>query len=125
MRPLPIEPVAGTPAFVRGVSVIRGEPTPVVDLEALLERGPGSRAYGRFVTLKVGERRVALGVDSVVGVRTLEAATLGAMPPLLRDAAERVEALGAPDEQLLVVLRAARLVPDGVWTCLSAAKATG
>ena len=31
MRPLPIEPVAGTPGFVRGVSVIRGAPTPVVD----------------------------------------------------------------------------------------------
>ena len=33
MRPLPIEPVAGTPGFVRGVSVIRGAPTPVVDLK--------------------------------------------------------------------------------------------
>jgi chemotaxis signal transduction protein len=37
MRPLPIESVAGTPSFVRGVSVIRGVPTPVVDLKALLE----------------------------------------------------------------------------------------
>jgi chemotaxis signal transduction protein len=37
MRPLPIQPVAGTPSFVRGVSVIRGTPTPVVDLKALLE----------------------------------------------------------------------------------------
>ncbi len=37
MRPLPFKPVAGTPGFVRGVSVIRGTPTPVVDLKALLE----------------------------------------------------------------------------------------
>ena len=37
LRPLPIKPVAGTPGFVRGVSVIRGTPTPVVDLKALLE----------------------------------------------------------------------------------------
>ncbi len=43
MRPLPIEPVAGTPSFVRGVSVIRGMPTPVVDLKALLESSANSR----------------------------------------------------------------------------------
>ena len=53
MRPLPIEPVAGTPGFVRGVSVIRGAPTPVVDLRALLENVPNSVTYGRFVTMKL------------------------------------------------------------------------
>ena len=42
MRPLPIKSVAGTPGFVRGVSVVRGAPTPVVDLKALLENGENS-----------------------------------------------------------------------------------
>jgi purine-binding chemotaxis protein CheW len=37
MRPLPIKPIAGTPGFVRGVSIIRGAPTPVIDLKALLD----------------------------------------------------------------------------------------
>jgi chemotaxis signal transduction protein len=36
MRPPPIEPVFGTPAFVRSVSIIRG--VPVVDLEDLLRQ---------------------------------------------------------------------------------------
>jgi len=122
MRPLPIEPVAGTPGFVRGVSVIRGAPTPVVDLRALLESGETSAAYGRFVTMKLGERRVAIAVDGVVGVRTLDSTEIGELPPLLGDAAaELIEAIGTRDAQLLLVLRAARIVPDDVWTTLAAA----
>ena len=125
MRPLSIEPVAGTPGFVRGVSVIRGAPTPVVDLKALLENGENSAAYGRFVIMKVGERRVAIGVDGVVGLRNLDSAQMAELSPMLRDvAADLIEAIGTRDAQLLVVLRAARIVPDAVWTTLTAAEAT-
>ena len=124
MRPLPIKAVAGTPGFVRGVSVIRGTPTPVVDLKALLENSENSPSYGRFVTLKLDDRRVAIGVDSVVGLRNLDSAQLGALPPLLRDVtADLIESFGTRDAQLLLVLRAARIVPDEVWTTLAAAEA--
>ena len=123
MRPLQIEPVAGTPGFVRGVSVIRGAPTPVIDLRALLENGEPSATFGRFVTMKLGERRVAIGVDGVVGVRNLDPTEIGELPPLLGDAAaDLIEAIGTRDAQLLVVLRAACIVPDEVWTTLSAAE---
>jgi purine-binding chemotaxis protein CheW len=122
MRPLPIESVAGTPGFVRGVSVIRGAPTPVIDVGALLENREPSTTYGRLVTLKVGERRVAIGVDGVVGVRNLDSTESGELPPLLGGAAAAViEAIGARDAQLLVVLRAASIVPDDVWRTLAAA----
>ena len=125
MRPLPIEPVAGMPGFVRGVSVIRGVPTPVVDLKALMENSGNSATCGRFVTIKLGERQVALSVDGVAGVRTLDPAKLGELPPILRDAATGIiEAIGTRDAQLLVVLRAARIIPDEVWTTLAAAEAT-
>ena len=125
MRPLPIEPVAGTPGFVRGVSMIRGAPTPVVDLKALLENMGNSTSYGRFVSMKVGERRMAIGVDSVAGLTNLDSAQLAELPPILRDAAaDLIEAIGTRDAQLLVVLRAARIVPDEVWTTLAAAEAT-
>jgi purine-binding chemotaxis protein CheW len=124
LRPLPIKPVAGTPSFVRGVSVIRGTPTPVVDLKALLENGENSPSYGRFVTLKLDDRRVAIGVDSVVGLRNLDSAQLGDLPPLLRDvSADLIESFRARDEELLLVLHAARIVPDDVWTTLAAAEA--
>lgn len=121
MRPLSIAPVAGTPRFVRGVSVIRGAPTPVVDLRALLEDGEHSATFGRFVTLKLGDRRVAIGVDGVVGLRHLDSAQLGELPPILGVvAADLIEAIGTRDAELLVVLRAARVVPDEVWATLTA-----
>jgi len=121
MRPLPTEPIAGTPGFVRGVSVIRGLPTPVVDLKALLESSDNSPSYGRFVTLKYDARRVVIGVDSVVGLRNLDSAQLGELPPLLRDVtADLIESFGTLDAQLLLVLRAARIVPDEVWSSLAA-----
>jgi purine-binding chemotaxis protein CheW len=119
MRPLPIEPLAGVPPFVRGLSIIRGVPTPVIDLGGLLG-APAERAQ-RFVTVQAGERQVALVVDSVLGVRSLASAAFGALPPLLQGApAEAIEAVGTLDAQLLLVLRASRLVPDDVWRVLDA-----
>src|SRR5436853_466591 len=83
-RPLPCEPVAGTPAFVLGLSVIRGVAVPVVDAGQLLS---GQRsAPSRFVVLKVGDRRVALAVEAVVGVRSVGALALQDLPPLVRSA---------------------------------------
>ena len=124
MRPLPIEAVSGTPSFVRGVSVIRGAPIPVVDMRALLgcgEHGPNAPNPGRFVTLKVGERRVAIGVDAVVGTSNLDPARVSVLPPLLQDvAADVIDAIGMRDAQLLVVLRAGRIVPDEVWASIAA-----
>lgn len=122
LRPLPTEPVAGMPAFVRGVAVVRGGPTPVIDLAALLSGGAFAPdpEVARFVTLRVGERRVALAVAAVLGVGGLDESTLHSLPPLLGAACgEFVEALGAHDAQLLLVLRAARLLPEEVWRALA------
>ena len=113
MRPLAVEPVVGAPPFVRGLAVVRGEPLPVVDAARLLglQEGP----IGRFVTVAVGVRRVALAVDAVVGVRRFPPGSLRALPPLLHEAAgDVVDAIGLLDSALLLVLRSARLLPDEV-----------
>jgi len=124
MRPLPIQSVAGMPNFVRGVSVVRGTPTPVVDLKALLENSENSLSYGRFVSLKLEERRVVIGVDSVVGLKHLDSAQLGELPPLLRDVnTDLIESFGTRDAELLLVLRAAHIVPDEVWASLEETEA--
>ena len=113
MRPLPLAPLAGAPRFVLGLSVIRGASVPVVDLGALLADGARAEGFGRFATLDVEGRAVALAVARVLGVAELEPGALSGMPPLLSHAAgEAVEALGLHDAGLLLVLRAARLVPE-------------
>lgn len=120
MRPLPVEPLAGAPPFVRGLSIIRGAPVPVVDAGSLLGAGGGER-WTRYVALRCGERRVALAVEEVVGVRTLSPEVLGDLPPLLDAAgAEIVSRVGTLDARLLLVLQEARLVPDSVWRSLEA-----
>lgn len=116
MRPLPIQAIAGAPSYLPGLSVIRGAPVPVVDLSLLLRADRGEHVARRFVVLDVAERRVALAVDCVHGVRDLDLGRLGDLPPLLRDATgDAVEAIGVADAQLLVVLRAACIVPEDVW----------
>lgn len=121
MRPLAIEPVASVPPFVRGVSIIRGIPTPVVDL-AVLIGAPGGVA-GRFVTLRVGERQVALLLDEVLGIRDLDESTIQELPPLLQEASQDViEAMGTLDTRLLVVLRTGWALPDEVWQVLAASE---
>lgn len=114
MRPLPVEPLAGAPAGVIGVAVIRGRATPVVDLEALLIDGITTRTNSaRFVTLRIGDRAVALLVEAVRSIRTLACGELESLPPLWQGShPPAVSALGAVDRELLIVLEATRLLPD-------------
>lgn len=103
MRRQPIAPVAGAPRIVSGVSIIRGAATPVIDLAILLGGDASEPAY--FVVVALPGRQVALGVDTVLGVRPLAVDGLGPLPPLLRDAnPDLVSAIRALDNELLLVL---------------------
>jgi purine-binding chemotaxis protein CheW len=117
MRPLPVRPLAGVPPFVAGVSVIRGEPVPVVELAALLtgEHQPAER----YVTVRGGRSPAALAVDAVIGVRPIPDDAWHELP-LLLDAirGDLVEALCEVDTQPLFALRGARIVPEEVWAAL-------
>lgn len=115
MRPQPLDALPGMPAFVSGVSLIRGALVPMVDAAALF--GDGGVTAGRLVLLEMAsKRRVALAVEVVVGVRDLTPQALADVPPLLHDAAaELVAAMAVLDGGLLMVLQTARLVPEGAW----------
>jgi purine-binding chemotaxis protein CheW len=118
MRPLPLEQLAGVPRFVLGVSIIRGSATPVVDARRLLGADE-TASPARLLTLKVGTRRVALAVDAVVAVKDIAAHAVHDLPPLLREVgADAVSAIGTLDSDLLLLLQAARVVPDSVWGAL-------
>jgi purine-binding chemotaxis protein CheW len=132
MRPLPLQGVAGVPEFIQGVSVIRGQAVPVIDVASLLgvvgERdgrdGRGGQVE-RFVTITLDDRIVALAVTSVVGLGCLDQATLHDVPPLLAGLDRSVlSAIGTLDSGLLLVLGNARLVPDEVWARLDAGEVT-
>jgi len=117
MRPMPVEPLAGTTPLVSGLAIIRGAPVPVLQAGKLL--GAESVTPCRFVTVRVGKRQVALAVDSVLGVGALPRGSLHELPPLLRDAgSEAISWIGALDADLLLVLRSARLVPEDLWSQL-------
>jgi purine-binding chemotaxis protein CheW len=114
MRPLPIKLIPDVPSIILGVSIIRGMPTPVVDLGAVLSSGDGE--IRRFISVRVRDRQVALAVDHVVGIRRIESSRFTGLPPLLKDAAERhISTIGMLDSDLLIVLQTCFLVPDDVW----------
>lgn len=111
MRPLPVAPLAGAPAGVLGVAVIRGAATPVVDVGALLGLS-GPAAPARFVTVRTGAESVALAVEEVDSVRTLPREAATRLPLLYAgDGAGPLAALGALDAELLAVLEATRILP--------------
>lgn len=113
LRPLPLRPIPAIDDAVLGVSIIRGAPTVVIDASRLL----GTPATPqRFVTLRTASRVVALAVEAVIGVRELGGDSLQPLPTLL--AARSLEAIGAADAELLVVLGASHLVPDGAASAL-------
>jgi len=116
MRPQPVRAVAGGPPFVLGVAVIRGVPVPVVDGATTLGDGTVSSSATRFVSVKTGDRQVALAVDEVIGVRSIERTQLSGLPPLMASIdAQVISAIGLLDRELLMVLRCGRLLPEDLW----------
>jgi purine-binding chemotaxis protein CheW len=118
MRPLPLQPVASAPFYVCGASIVRGIPTPVVDLGIVLGKAGG--AIGRFVALRLGDKQVVVSVEAVLGVQRLDESKIENLPPLLQEAAnETIESIGTLDRRMLFVLRASWMLPDNVWQTLA------
>ncbi len=119
MRPLQVSPISDAAGFVCGVALIRGMPTPVVELAALFHTDR-QVSSGRFVTVRSGGRAIALSVETVIGVAELDTSDVSAMPPLLKSArTEAIEAIGSLDAELLIMLQTAKLVPESVWKTIA------
>ena len=75
--------------------------------------GQPSLVSRRMVTVRTAHRSVALLAESVLGVRLIFPDQLGDLPPLLRGtASDVVTAIGTLDAELLIFLRAIRILPD-------------
>jgi purine-binding chemotaxis protein CheW len=113
MRPLRTRPLAGTPAFVRGVSVLRGMPTPVIDVARLLT---GTQAeIQRYVAVRTERGPVALATGAVLGVRATEAGPAQGHPALLGGATPLIAGVGTLGAEPLLLLQSMRAVDDDVW----------
>jgi purine-binding chemotaxis protein CheW len=151
MRPLETRPLAGTAAFVRGISVLRGVPTPVIDVARLLtgaasesgpnaqsganaqsgpnaESGAGGRLGGtgrieRYVAVGTEHGPVALATGTVLGIRDTEAGPAEAHPALLGGSHRLVAGVGTFGAEPLLLLQSMRAVPDEVWEAAAAADA--
>ena len=124
MRPLPIEAFPKAPAFVAGMAIIRGEPTVVVDMRGLL--GEPAAASGRFVTVKIENRIVALAFDAVLGVHRLNRTHAIDLPPLLKSVADNtISQVTTRDTALLMFFESSRIFPPGLIENLMTEKAAG
>ncbi len=111
-RPLPVRPVPGSPEGVLGLARIRGQETPVLDLERLLG-AEASHEATRFVHMGPAEPGVALAVREACRTTRLRLGELKALPALLADAAPALSALVRLDGGLGLVLGDVRLLTEG------------
>ncbi len=105
----------GRPAFMAGLSLVRGAPLPVVNGASLIGEPAGPPS--RFITLQVRSRQVVLAVQAVIGIRAMDADLLHGLPPLLAGAQDdTVTTIGALDSEFLWLLDAAKIVPADLAT---------
>ena len=116
------------PPFVLGLAIVRGFPAPIVDAARLLNplESPSPPMIpprsARFVSLKLGERTAALAVDAVLDVRAVAGGNAGGYSAAAaRGGSRRSRPRSVRSiPQLLLVLEAARLVPESVWSAIEA-----
>jgi len=120
MRPLETHPLTGTPTFVRGISVLRGVPTPVIDVARLLGGTPAE--VHRYVAVRTERGAVAFATGPVVSIRTVDEADSGGHPALLAGGSTRLVAgVGTAGAEPLLLLQSMRAIPDEVWEAAAAA----
>jgi purine-binding chemotaxis protein CheW len=113
MRPLAVRPLAGTPAYVRGVTIMRGVPTPVVDVARLVGGEPAG--ISRFVAVRTESGPVAFATGPILGIRTAVPDEAAAHPVLFGGASSQfITGVGAIDAEPVLLLRSMRIVLDEV-----------
>lgn len=119
MRPLATRRLAGSPAFVRGISVLRGVPTPVIDVARLLTGADGE--IERYVAVGTERGPVALAVGTLLGIRATDAGPAEPHPALLGGSHRLVAGVGTFGSEPMLLLQSMRTVPDEVWEAAAAA----
>ena len=122
MRVLDTRPLAGTPAYVRGITILRGAPAPVIDIARLLTGADAETS--RYVAVRASRGPVACATGEVLGIQEVVA-----MPPegaaALVTGTSRllIAGVGTIGTEPLLLLRSIRAVPDDVWEAAAAQEA--
>lgn len=119
MRPLRTRPLAGTPPYVRGLTILRGAPAPVIDMTRLLT---GVEApVDRYVAVRVGRGPVACATGEVLGVRDIEVEPPEGPAALFTGVSKAlIAAVGTIGTEPLLLLHGIAAVPDEVWEAAGA-----
>jgi purine-binding chemotaxis protein CheW len=121
MRPLPVQELAGLPAYLCGLAVIRGEPTAVVDVSTLLT-GVSDTRVGRFLSMRSTGKPFVLAVEAVLGTGVVDAGTARALPELLEPARDLVDSVATLGKELLTVLKSSDGFGDELWAGIDRAR---
>ena len=113
LRPLAVRPLAGTPAFVRGVTIMRGVPAPVIDVARLL--GGEQAEIARFVAVRTERGLVAFATGPVLGIRPATPDPEARHETLIGASGALVAGVGTLDAEPVLLLQSMRVVPDEVW----------
>jgi purine-binding chemotaxis protein CheW len=111
MRPLPIEKLSGAPPLVLGLSIVRGNPVPVINAAMLFD--DHLTHYERLITIRAGDRTIAIAAEAVLDVQAIPLHELERLPSLLRKV-ETIEAIKMLDQELVFFLNIARVVPPDI-----------
>jgi purine-binding chemotaxis protein CheW len=106
LRHQPVTPVPESPDFVEGVTEVRGDLIPVIDMRRRFE-APEARAEGdtRIVVVPFGEDRLGLIVDTVSEVLRLPESTVSDPPEYVRGIAARyLRGIVRAEDRLIVLL---------------------
>jgi purine-binding chemotaxis protein CheW len=114
MRPLATRPLAGTPPYVRGLTILRGAPAPVIDMTRLLTGV--ETAVDRYVAVRAGRGPVVCATGPVLGVREVDVAPPEGPAAILAGASRAlIAAVGTIGTDPLLLLHSIAAVPDEVW----------
>ena len=101
--------IPSTPAFLTGLTNIRGRIIPVLDLKQFFHlKQTGISASTKIIVLSHGKREIAIQADAIMDTQWIDAASIGSMPYADQGiASEFVEGI---TRQALIILHGERLL---------------
>jgi chemotaxis protein CheZ len=100
-----------SPAYLKGVTNLRGSVIPLVDLKSLIKAPDDGTGGGKVIVIASGSIMFGIIVDGITGVLSLDEASIESPEGLPHGRAEQVSGVAKLDGRLIVILDTTRLIP--------------